>query len=476
GGGGGGGGHSNGTTGPEDLKRFCSEERSRLIKRLADELRLEETKLVLLKKLRHSQIHTTSHKENSQLRGPLERHGVPGGGPPPLMRGGQGTPARPLPQPPGKTSIMPPLLRGSQGSVVRAPPPLLLAPRPGAPSPRSMQQNAGMHVSAANKPSYSQHPALSMGGRGGAVSVATGSKSGLVVSPAGGMGGPQGPAGSLPSHQQPKGPAGMGGGVGGGGGGGGGGGVGGGGVLAESPASRQAAAKLALRKQLEKTLLEIPPPKPPAPELAFMPSAVNAEFIYLLGLEQAVTTLLQGNGKVRLLHVEPFACGHCGTDFTPRWARDRCGLVLCERCLAVGHKRALRAEHTERLKAAFLRALQQEQEIEQQFKQQQQQSSLTPGKGESVIHHRPTLKQSQPPMLQQRGPQVGVRGMGPPYSPAGSLLGGAAGMNMLYVRPGSMGVHKPPGSPSPADRQREYLLDMIPSRSLPKPGTPTPWK
>ncbi|CAN0319258.1 unnamed protein product [Lampetra fluviatilis] len=387
--GGGGGGHSNGTTGPEDLKRFCSEERSRLIKRLADELRLEETKLVLLKKLRHSQIHTTSHKENSQLR----------------------------------------------------------------------------------------HPALSMGGRGGAVSVATGSKSGLVVSPAGGMGGPQGPAGSLPSHQQPKGPAGMGGGVGGGGGGGGGGGVGGGGVLAESPASRQAAAKLALRKQLEKTLLEIPPPKPPAPELAFMPSAVNAEFIYLLGLEQAVTTLLQGNGKVRLLHVEPFACGHCGTDFTPRWARDRCGLVLCERCLAVGHKRALRAEHTERLKAAFLRALQQEQEIEQQFKQQQQQqSSLTPGKGESVIHHRPTLKQSQPPMLQQRGPQVGVRGMGPPYSPAGSLLGGAAGMNMLYVRPGSMGVHKPPGSPSPADRQREYLLDMIPSRSLPKPGTPTPWK
>ncbi|CAM9286154.1 unnamed protein product, partial [Lampetra planeri] len=431
--------------------RFCSEERSRLIKRLADELRLEETKLVLLKKLRHSQIHTTSHKENSQLRGPLERHG-----------------------PPGKTSIMPPLLRGSQGSVVRAPPPLLLAPRPGAPSPRSMQQNAGMHVSAANKPSYSQVPTAAH-----TLSLTSGS-------------------------------------------------VARGGVLAESPASRQAAAKLALRKQLEKTLLEIPPPKPPAPELAFMPSAVNAEFIYLLGLEQAVTTLLQGNGKVRLLHVEPFACGHCGTDFTPRWARDRCGLVLCERCLAVGHKRALRAEHTERLKAAFLRALQQEQEIEQQFKQQQQQSSLTPGKGESVIHHRPTLKQvremytftkthhtsshkwalfltllsfvllqSQPPMLQQRGPQVGVRGMGPPYSPAGSLLGGAGtsthhthtrahtrthtrthipGMNMLYVRPGSMGVHKPPGSPSPADRQREYLLDMIPSRSLPKPGTPTPWK
>lgn len=60
----------------------------------------------------------------------------------------------------------------------------------------------------------------------------------------------------------------------------------------ESPASRQAAAKLALRKQLEKTLLEIPPPKPPAPEFSFLPSAANNEFIYLVGLEEVVQNLL----------------------------------------------------------------------------------------------------------------------------------------------------------------------------------------
>lgn len=65
----------------------------------------------------------------------------------------------------------------------------------------------------------------------------------------------------------------------------------------ESPASRQAAAKLALRKQLEKALLEIPPPKPPAPEFNFLPSAANNEFIYLLGLEEVVQNLLESLGR-----------------------------------------------------------------------------------------------------------------------------------------------------------------------------------
>lgn len=73
--------------------------------------------------------------------------------------------------------------------------------------------------------------------------------------------------------------------------------------LSDSPASRQAAAKLALRKQLEKTLLEIPSPKPPAPDFNFLPSAANNEFIYLLGLEEVVQKLLEmhGRGELSLL-------------------------------------------------------------------------------------------------------------------------------------------------------------------------------
>ncbi|GCC40835.1 hypothetical protein chiPu_0024905, partial [Chiloscyllium punctatum] len=59
------------------------------------------------------------------------------------------------------------------------------------------------------------------------------------------------------------------------------------------PASSQAAAKLALRKQLEKTLLEIPPPKPSPPMLNFLPSAANNEFIYMLGLEEVVQSVIE---------------------------------------------------------------------------------------------------------------------------------------------------------------------------------------
>lgn len=76
----------------------------------------------------------------------------------------------------------------------------------------------------------------------------------------------------------------------------------------DSPASRQAAAKLALRKQLEKTLLEIPPPKPPAPEFNFLPSAANNEFIYLLGLEEVVQKLLEMHGRGGLTLLDLWFC------------------------------------------------------------------------------------------------------------------------------------------------------------------------
>ena len=70
-------------------------------------------------------------------------------------------------------------------------------------------------------------------------------------------------------------------------------------------ASSQAAAKLALRKQLEKTLLEIPPPKPPAPLLHFLPSAANSEFIYMVGLEEVVQSVIDSQGEGR--NWNPFA-------------------------------------------------------------------------------------------------------------------------------------------------------------------------
>lgn len=69
---------------------------------------------------------------------------------------------------------------------------------------------------------------------------------------------------------------------------------------------------------------------------------------------------------------EPFICTQCNTDFTCRWRQDKAkgGIVLCEDCMSSNQKKALKAEHTNRLKAAFVKALQQEQEIEQRIIQQ----------------------------------------------------------------------------------------------------------
>ncbi|KFQ55180.1 Transcriptional repressor p66-beta, partial [Nestor notabilis] len=60
-------------------------------------------------------------------------------------------------------------------------------------------------------------------------------------------------------------------------------------------ANSQAAAKLALRKQCSARFcgcIVVPPPKPPAPLLHFLPSAANSEFIYMVGLEEVVQSVI----------------------------------------------------------------------------------------------------------------------------------------------------------------------------------------
>lgn len=240
-------------------------------------------------------------------------------------------------------------------------------------------------------------------------------------------------------------------------------------------ANSQAAAKLALRKQLEKTLLEIPPPKPPTPLLHFLPSAANSEFIYMVGLEEVVQSVIDSQGKscASFLRVEPFVCAQCRTDFTPHWKQEKNGKILCEQCMTSNQKKALKAEHTNRLKNAFVKALQQEQEIEQRL---QQQAALSPtaapavssvGKQENIMRHHTLRQAPQPQSSLQRGIPTSARSMlsnfaqAPQLSVAGGLLG-MPGVNIAYLNAG-IGGHK---ASSLADRQREYLLDMIPPRSI----------
>ncbi|XP_025920584.1 transcriptional repressor p66-alpha isoform X3 [Apteryx mantelli] len=446
-------------TNTEALMKSSPEERERMIKQLKEELRLEEAKLVLLKKLRQSQIQkeTTTQKTSSTR--------IPGTViPPPLVRGGQQTSSK-LGTQQNTQIVMPPLVRGAQQihnirqHSSTGPPPLLLAPRASVPSvqiqgQRIIQQGL---IRVANVPNTSllvnipQASPTSIKG----TTVTSAQANATTTS-----------AASIVNSN-------------------------------DSPASRQAAAKLALRKQLEKTLLEIPPPKPPAPEMNFLPSAANNEFIYLVGLEEVVQNLLETQGKVSVAASsrEPYMCAQCKTDFTCRWREEKNGTIMCETCMTSNQKKALKAEHTNRLKAAFVKALQQEQEIEQRILQQT--ASPVQSKSEPIVQHH-SLKQTASQM--SRGPPGAPRGVLHAFSQSPKLqnassaaaLGSRPGKHaerpvskgsaatwkktpintggaLPFVNP-SLAVHK---SSSAVDRQREYLLDMIPPRSIPQSAT---WK
>uniref|UniRef100_A0A8C8HUC4 GATA-type domain-containing protein n=1 Tax=Oncorhynchus tshawytscha TaxID=74940 RepID=A0A8C8HUC4_ONCTS len=513
------------------LRKSSPDERERIIKQLKEELRLQEAKLVLLKKLRHSQIQkeSTVQKPTSGSvatppplvrgsiasgKGPLQVSSGRSSGiviPPPLVRGGQHVPSKLNSQ-----TVMPPLVRGAQQIASlrqqqhsgSAPPPLLLAPRASVPNVQVQGQRVIQQglIRVANVPNTNR------------VSVSQGSQKGSSVTSQAAMG-------SGVSTVQAN----------------------------ESPAARQVAAKLALRKQLEKTLLEIPPPKPPAPERNFLPSAANNEFIYLMGLEEVVQNLLDtlGRGKkqgqsVTAIPMEPHTCAQCKTDFTSCWRSEKSGPVLCDQCMSSNLKKALKAQHTNRLKAAFVKALQQEQEVEQrilqqaaspvskmpssssrmkseqqqhvlvsqQYKQARAQLQLQQHRGTPMARHHSSIKQSSGQMSRSVQQVVGSRGVTHSFSTssqqlqnavtAASLVSrpgkhamrpvqgtkgsssnssanpnawrkqttGNSGVTMGYVNP-SLSVHKTTTSAN-LERQREYLLDMIPSRSISQ--TANTWK
>ncbi|XP_027877112.1 transcriptional repressor p66 alpha isoform X4 [Xiphophorus couchianus] len=541
------------------LMKSSPAERERIIKQLKEELRLEEAKLVLLKKLRQSQIQRDTLQKPSGLSGssappPLIRGTISSNKgsqqiltgrssgtviPPPLVRGGQQVSSKH-----GSQIIMPPLVRGAQ--------PISVSPQQ-IHALRQQQQQQQQQQLAATGGSGSGPPPLLLGTRNSAT-TAQGQR-GMVQS---GLIRVGNSANTLASASGLKASS-----------------LGSGGIsvvgVNDSPASRQAAAKLALRKQLEKTLLEIPPPKPPAPEFNFLPSAANNEFIYLVGLEEVVQNLLdtihRGKTGVPLSKQvirDPFICTQCNTDFTCRWRQDKAkgGVVLCEDCMSSNQKKALKAEHTNRLKAAFVKALQQEQEIDQRIIQQvsspvshstsssassaasslkaeqlvsqqlkQVQARVSSlqhhhqaNRGANILHHH-SIKQSSQGHLSHGVSSLGMRGVPHSFSSSSQLQsavaaaalvsrpgkhahvshrsvqsskvsssgisggrnvsGGSAssaawkkqsssnaGVTMAYVNPSLTG-HKT--SATVDARQREYLLDMIPSRS-PISQTANTWK
>ena len=76
------------------------------------------------------------------------------------------------------------------------------------------------------------------------------------------------------------------------------------------------------QKTKQLSSLQIPPPKPPPPEMHFIPNPANTEFICLMGLEECVSKILNED-KENSIQPVPFSCSQCGTDFTPTWKWDK---------------------------------------------------------------------------------------------------------------------------------------------------------
>ena len=54
----------------------------------------------------------------------------------------------------------------------------------------------------------------------------------------------------------------------------------------------------------------------------FIPNPANTEFIYLCGLEECVSRILNLDTETPAQPM-PFVCSQCGTDFTPTWKWDK---------------------------------------------------------------------------------------------------------------------------------------------------------
>lgn len=408
----------------------------RMIKRLQAELRNEEAKLVLLKKLRFSQMshqmsdNNSVSNSNSTRKTQQAQHSSQ---PPPLVRGNQ-----PQSQHTKPAHGHPPQLQRPNGNVAnvksQGPPPLVMAPRV---DQRQLIQNQMklLQQQQQQQLSSSKQQQNSLAGFRGTQAQADALR-------------------QMQAQQR---------------------------VVEETPAQRQAAAKLALRKQLEKTLLQIPPPKPPPPEMNFIPSLASPDFIYLLGLEEAVNFIIDTNliSKGRKnpdekMVCNPFTCVQCGTDFTPVWKREKPGSknVICEQCVTTNQKKALKQEHTNRLKSAFVKALQQEQEIERMQSQEiKSAAAAAPPKEKSESRSEresrensarnaaaQAYKESMAETLRQQqlvqAHQAAALRMGQP-------------LGLQAFNPRAPFPYQLPFGTRASDLQRQYLLDMIPKGGLP---------
>ena len=123
-------------------------------------------------------------------------------------------------------------------------------------------------------------------------------------------------------------------------------------------------AKLALRIQLEQSLLGIPLPKASTSDLIFIPGMNGwTEFVTCLGLEQVSKMICHDHSR---LH-RPYRCTQCGTDWTVTWHDLSSTKIICDRCRKTSQKKLVRQDHSNRLRQVFLQAVQQEKQLDLKY-------------------------------------------------------------------------------------------------------------
>lgn len=202
----------------------------------------------------------------------------------------------------------------------------------------------------------------------------------------------------------------------------------------QTPEQKKNAAKAALRRQLEQTLLQIPPPRPPPADWKAVPNVNSMDFMMLVGLDEVVDTILEIDNKPTLKKAlenltpyNPRICSQCKVDFSPCWKaaknNNMDGFVLCERCALQNVKKELKAEHTARLKAAFMKALKQEQEIEEKIKAGEEVNiaGITGSEKQDPqpSNHSPNTPQHQPSSNRNSSPKLSIA-VPPPAPSSGS--------------------------------------------------------
>ncbi|GMR54120.1 hypothetical protein PMAYCL1PPCAC_24315 [Pristionchus mayeri] len=136
-------------------------------------------------------------------------------------------------------------------------------------------------------------------------------------------------------------------------------------------AQKLAAARHAFRKTADNQLISTAMPKACPNELFFIPNPNTPDFLSMLGLDQVVGRILKDKNATRNVSERPYECEECGCDFATGWkcigTKEDDLHLYCEGCLRQAQKKKLRHDRNAQLKKIYAKVALQEKEFEKQI-------------------------------------------------------------------------------------------------------------